>query len=192
MQPTKLPTTNCASGVFKSQPLQITLHVTYAEKSAAPVAANVASLFSAAPHTAPLWPSNVPIQSPVSPCRNIGFPSVKRQNASVMKRWAKIALFWNSTVVGSRKSLSPRIKSSNDDFYTNRRSDKFSITYPKSAEIRFGEKYLSLFQKTYFVGKIHNLQIFPMAHQHLSTHQECADLLHARKLLTRDASKASV
>ena len=50
-----------------------------------------------------------------------------------------------STVVGSRKSLSPRIKSSNDDFYTNRRSDKFSITYPKSAEIYFGEKYLSLF-----------------------------------------------
>ena len=97
-----------------------------------------------------------------------------------------------STVVGSKKSLSPRIKSSNDDFYTNRRSDKFSITYPKSAEIHFGEKYLSLFQKTYFVGKIHNLQIFPMAHQHLSTHQECAGLSHARKLLTRDASKASV
>ena len=72
----------------------------------------------------------------------------------------------NSTVVGSRKSLSPRIKSSNDDFYTNRRSDKFSITYPKSAEIHFGEKYLSLFKKTYFVGKIYNLQIFPMAHQH--------------------------
>ena len=97
-----------------------------------------------------------------------------------------------STVVGSSKSLSLRIKSSNDDFYTNRRSDKFSITYPKSAEIHFGEKYLSLFQKTYFVGKIHNLQIFPMAHQHLSTHQECAGLSHARKLLTRDASKASV
>ena len=76
-----------------------------------------------------------------------------------------------STVVGSRKSLSPRIKSSNDDFYTNRRSDKFSITYPESAEIHFGEKYLSLFQNTYFVGKIHNLQLFPMAHQHLSTHQ---------------------
>ena len=97
-----------------------------------------------------------------------------------------------STVVGSRKSLSPRIKSSNDDFYTNRRSDKFSITYPKSAEIHFGEKYLSLFQKTYFVGKIHNLQIFTMAHQHVSTHQECAGLSHARKLITRDASKASV
>ena len=48
---------------------------THAEKSAAPVAALVASLLSVAPHTAPLWPSNVPIQSPVSPCRNIGFPS---------------------------------------------------------------------------------------------------------------------
>ena len=59
-----------------------------------------------------------------------------------------------STVVGSRKSLSPRIMSSNDDFYMNRRSDKFSITYPKSAEIHFGEKYLSLFKKAYFVGKI--------------------------------------
>ena len=99
-----------------------------------------------------------------------------------------------STVVGSRKSLSPRIKSSNDDSYTNRRSDKFSITYPKSAEIHFGEKYLSLFKKTYFVAKIHNLQklMFPMAHQHLSTHQECAGLSHARKLLTCDASKTSV
>ena len=49
--------------------------ITHAEKSAAPVAAFVASLFNVAPHTAPLWPSNVPIQSPVSPCRNIGFPS---------------------------------------------------------------------------------------------------------------------
>ena len=48
---------------------------THAEKSAAPVAARVASLFKVAPHTAPLWPSNVPIQSPVSPWRIIGFPS---------------------------------------------------------------------------------------------------------------------
>ena len=47
----------------------------YAEKSAAPVAALVASLFSVAPHTAPLCPSNVPIQSPVSPCLSIGLPS---------------------------------------------------------------------------------------------------------------------
>lgn len=39
----------------------------YAEKSAAPVAALVASLLIVAPHTAPLWPLNVPIQSPVSP-----------------------------------------------------------------------------------------------------------------------------
>ena len=48
----------------------------YAEKSAAPVAALVASLFNVAPHTAPLWPLNVPIQSPVSPCRSMGLPSV--------------------------------------------------------------------------------------------------------------------
>ena len=47
----------------------------YAVKSAAPVAACVASLFKVALHTAPLCPSKVPIQSPVSPCRNIGFPS---------------------------------------------------------------------------------------------------------------------
>ena len=47
----------------------------YAEKSAAPVAAFVASLLRVAPQTAPLCPSNVPIQSPVSPCRSIGLPS---------------------------------------------------------------------------------------------------------------------
>lgn len=45
------------------------------EKSAAPDAANVAFLLRATPHTAPLWPSNVPTQSPVSPCRSMGFPS---------------------------------------------------------------------------------------------------------------------
>lgn len=44
-------------------------------KSAAPVAACVAAVLRATPHTAPLCPSNVPIQSPVSPCRSIGFPS---------------------------------------------------------------------------------------------------------------------
>ena len=49
--------------------------ISYAEKSAAPVAAFVASLLRVAPHTAPLCPSNVPIQSPVSPCRSIGLPS---------------------------------------------------------------------------------------------------------------------
>lgn len=50
---------------------------TYAVKSAAAVAALVASLFNVAPQTAPLWPKNVPIQSPVSPCRSIGLPSRK-------------------------------------------------------------------------------------------------------------------
>lgn len=45
------------------------------EKSAAPDAAKVAFLLSATPQTAPLCPSNVPTQSPVSPCRNIGLPS---------------------------------------------------------------------------------------------------------------------
>ena len=101
------------------------------------------------------------------------------------------------TVVGSRKSLSPRIKSSNDDFYTNRRSDKFSITYPKSAEIHFGEKYLSLFKKkTYFVGKIHNLQIFPMAHQHLYARirsapvYACAQVVNAWRIKSKRVSVA--
>lgn len=44
---------------------------TLAEKSPDAVAARVAGMFSAAPQTAPLWPSNVPIQSPVSPERII-------------------------------------------------------------------------------------------------------------------------
>ena len=56
---------------------------TFALKSAAPVAALVAWGFKATPHTAPLWPSNVPIQSPVSPCRSIGFPSVNIMNSFV-------------------------------------------------------------------------------------------------------------
>jgi len=51
---------------------------TDAVKSAAPVAAWVASLFNVAAQTAPLWPSNVPIQSPVSPCRSIGLPSTSK------------------------------------------------------------------------------------------------------------------
>uniref|UniRef100_A0A6B0UE51 Putative secreted protein n=1 Tax=Ixodes ricinus TaxID=34613 RepID=A0A6B0UE51_IXORI len=49
----------------------------FAVKSAAPVAALEASLLSATPHTAPLWPTNVPIQSPVSPCLSIGLPSLQ-------------------------------------------------------------------------------------------------------------------
>ena len=43
------------------------LFSTLAEKSAAPVAALVASRLTSTPQTAPLWPSKVPIQSPVSP-----------------------------------------------------------------------------------------------------------------------------
>lgn len=46
-----------------------------AEKSAAPVAARKAGLSSFADHTAPLCPSNVPTQSPVSPRRSIGLLS---------------------------------------------------------------------------------------------------------------------
>lgn len=34
------------------------------------------ALFNVAAHTAPLCPIKVPTQSPVSPCRSIGFPSL--------------------------------------------------------------------------------------------------------------------
>merc|ERR1719228_1931507 len=63
--------------VSSSSPLRASHSL--AEKSAAPVAALVASLFTSTPHTAPLWPSNVPIQSPVSPCLNMGFPSLQAE-----------------------------------------------------------------------------------------------------------------
>jgi hypothetical protein len=53
---------------------------TRAEKSADAVAACVAGVFRHALHTAPLWPSNVPIQSPVSPLRSIGLPSANIQH----------------------------------------------------------------------------------------------------------------
>lgn len=55
--------------------LSILNAVPHAVKSADPVAALVAGQFKVAAQTAPLWPSNVPIQSPVSPCLNIGFAS---------------------------------------------------------------------------------------------------------------------
>ena len=67
---------------------------TYAEKSADPVAASVASVDRRACQTAPLWPMNVPIlqvvsssqclswnrityQSPVMPSRSIGLLSAE-------------------------------------------------------------------------------------------------------------------
>ena len=102
----------------------------------------------------------------------------------------------NSTVVGSRKSLSPRIKSSNDDFYTNRRGDKFSITYPKSAEIYFGEKYLSLFKKNIFCwesSQFTNISDGPPTFKHASGVRRfiaCAEVV--LNVETHDASKASV
>ena len=76
---------------------------TLAEKSAAPVAALLASLLMSTPHTAPLCPSNVPIQSPVSPARNIGFPEMEfhhnwnsrytiRLYHLYMQKWSNIVL----------------------------------------------------------------------------------------------------
>ena len=59
--------------VYRSAPV-IASH-NFTEKSAEAVAAFVAGKFSFADHTAPLWPANVPIQSPVSPLRSIGFLS---------------------------------------------------------------------------------------------------------------------
>lgn len=50
------------------------------EKSAAPLAAKLAFCVKATPHTAPLCPSKVPIQSPVSPCRSMGLPSVNKSH----------------------------------------------------------------------------------------------------------------
>jgi len=47
----------------------------YAVKSAEAVTALEASLLNLALHTAPLWPMNVPIQSPVGPSRSIGLQS---------------------------------------------------------------------------------------------------------------------
>ena len=60
---------------YKQQIVIIIVTKTLAEKSAAAVPALDAVELRATPHTAPLWPSNVPIQSPVLPCRSIGFPS---------------------------------------------------------------------------------------------------------------------
>lgn len=48
---------------------------TLAVKSAEPVTARWAPRVSRALHTAPLWPLNVPIQSPVWPSLSIGLPS---------------------------------------------------------------------------------------------------------------------
>ena len=49
---------------------------THAVKSALPDAARDASGLSLVDHTAPLCPTNVPIQSPVH-SRSIGFPSLQ-------------------------------------------------------------------------------------------------------------------
>ena len=50
---------------------------TFALKSAEAVTARVASPLRLAPHTQPLCPSKVPIQSPDSPLRSIGLPSLE-------------------------------------------------------------------------------------------------------------------
>ena len=49
--------------------------MTYVEKSAEAVAARKALVSKQQLHTAPLCPSNVPIQSPVSPFLSIGLES---------------------------------------------------------------------------------------------------------------------
>ena len=64
------------SNLYSSSPV-MAFH-SRAEKSALAVAACVAGAFRVAPHTHPLCPSNVPIQSPVSPLRIMGWPSETR------------------------------------------------------------------------------------------------------------------
>ena len=52
---------------------------TRAEKSAEAVAHRSASLSKEQPQTAPLWPTKVPIQSPVRPLRSMGWPSLEAE-----------------------------------------------------------------------------------------------------------------
>lgn len=60
---------------------------TYAVKSALPEAAREVSGESLLLHTAPLWPMNVPIQSPVH-SRSIGFPSLQLDMSTyVLSSW---------------------------------------------------------------------------------------------------------
>jgi hypothetical protein len=58
------------SNVVNSSP--VVLFQNLALESALPVAARVADELSFADHTAPVWPSKVPIQSPEIPSRSIG------------------------------------------------------------------------------------------------------------------------
>lgn len=54
------------------------------------MAARRALLSRQALQTAPLWPSNVPIKSPVSPLRSIGFESaIKSMLSSISNMWAR-------------------------------------------------------------------------------------------------------
>ena len=69
---------------FMTTKSQNHFQITYALKSAAPVAARVASLLSVALQTAPLCPSNVPTQSPVSPWRSMGLPSSCKNKYSAL------------------------------------------------------------------------------------------------------------
>lgn len=68
-------------------PLSLYNSCTFALKSALPVAALEQALLSDAAQTAPLCPMKVPTQSPVSPCRSIGLPSLQ---AEIMKYLQKL------------------------------------------------------------------------------------------------------
>mmetsp|Transcript_12517 Transcript_12517/g.50290 ORF Transcript_12517/g.50290 Transcript_12517/m.50290 type:complete len:321 (+) Transcript_12517:2329-3291(+) len=74
-------------------------------KSAEAVAACVAGALSVALHTQPLWPSNVPIQSPVSALRSIGWPSVGgRGYRAVSARFGHaVRGFSNARIVRERR-----------------------------------------------------------------------------------------
>ena len=88
--------TMCLCAKLKSSSPLIASH-TRAEKSADAVAACVAGALRHADHTAPLWPSKVPIQSPVSPLRSMGLPSFE---AEIRNTPSSVAVLNCSSTIG--------------------------------------------------------------------------------------------
>eukprot|EP01139_Manchomonas_bermudensis_P019633 Amastigsp_a677050_48.p2 type:complete len:239 gc:universal Amastigsp_a677050_48:257-973(+) len=71
---TSTPLTTCSCGRVRTSSPESNDH-SLTEKSAEAVATSGARAAFRMHHTAPLWPSNVPIQSPVTPSRTMGLPS---------------------------------------------------------------------------------------------------------------------
>ena len=66
----------------------LTFH-TLAVKSAEPVTARSPNSEIREHQIAPLWPRNVPIQSPVTPFRSIGFPSIRNRKLIFAQKMQK-------------------------------------------------------------------------------------------------------